>query len=365
MDQVELKKYLTQSLDMVLGSDGASSYTNSFTVDIKKEGVLIIPRLPAGYLIDTNFYQKIHKVLNIALYPAFTMLKQNSIYLVPINSKDIHVNRALFFPWVKGIPKRLVIPDLETFMEKEVSDNVIPLMKNYQIDYGKTVGIAIAGSSGSGKSTALVYILECVYQFLKKNQDPLNNLTIVDPKIDTPSRWARQRKVRCIYPTENRSKDDFLNQVNSELDRLLKLILKRQKLLYDNPKKQFSRVTLVIDEVASLTEGVSKNVKNDFFALLSQVCLLMRSANVCLILVAQRFDYSVIPVSCREQLSVNIQLGKISKKTTAFLFDDLDPDGIIVPSGRGTGLIQVNDNEHPSQVFPLLMPTYYVKGNIL
>ena len=364
MNQEDLTKYVTQSLNMVLGSDGASSYTNSFTVKIRKDGVLVIPRLPAGYLIDTNFYQKIYKVLNIALYPSFTMLKQNSIYLVPLNSKDIHINRALFFPWVKGIPRRLVIPSLETFIE-EVSNNVIPLMENYQIDYGKTVGIAIAGSSGSGKSTALVYILECVYRLLRKNENPLSNLTIIDPKIDTPSRWARQREIRCIYPTENRSKDDFLSQVNSELDRLLKLILKRQKLLYDNPRRQFSRVTLVIDEVASLTEGVSKNVKNDFFALLSQVCLLMRSANVCLVLVAQRFDYSVIPVSCREQLSVNIQLGKISKKTTAFLFDDLDPDGIIIPSGKGTGLIQVNDNEHPTQVFPLLMPTYYMKGNIL
>lgn len=365
MNQEDLTKYVTQSLNMVLGSDGASSYTNSFTVKIRKDGVLVIPRLPAGYLIDTNFYQKIYKVLNIALYPSFTMLKQNSIYLVPLNSKDIHVNRALFFPWVKGIPRRLVIPNLETFINEEVSNNVIPLMENYQIDYGKTVGIAIAGSSGSGKSTALVYILECVYRLLGKNEDPLRNLTVIDPKIDTPSRWARQREIRCIYPTENRSKDDFLSQVNSELDRLLKLILKRQKLLYDNPRRQFSRVTLVIDEVASLTEGVSKNVKNDFFALLSQVCLLMRSANVCLVLVAQRFDYSVIPVSCREQLSVNIQLGKISKKTTAFLFDDLDPDGIIIPSGKGTGLIQVNDNEHPTQVFPLLMPTYYMKGNIL
>lgn len=236
-------------------------------------------------------------------------------------------------------------------------------MKNYCINYGKAVGFAIAGSSGSGKTQALVYLLECIYQLLINSGSPTSNLTIVDPKIDTPSRSAR--KIKCIYPTDSRSKDDFLNQVNNELDKLLKTILKRQKLLYDNPKIQFSRITLAIDEVASLTEGVSKSIKDNFFVLLSQVCLLMRSANVCLILVSQRFDYSVIPVSCREQLSVNIQLGRISKKTTAFLFDDLDPDGIVIPAGRGTGLIQINDNEHPSQVFPLLTLTYYMKGNVL
>lgn len=44
---------------------------------------------------------------------------------------------------------------------------------------------------------------------------------------------------------------------------------------------------------------------------------------------------------------------------------DLDPEGIVIPIGKGTGLIQIIDNEHPYQVLPLLCPTYYTKKGIL
>ena len=46
------------------------------------------------------------------------------------------------------------------------------------------------------------------------------------------------------------------------------------------------------------------------------------------------------------------------------LFPDLNPEGIVIPIGHGTGLIQVIDNEHPYQVLPLLCPTYYTTEGI-
>ena len=64
----------------------------------------------------------------------------------------------------------------------------------------------------------------------------------------------------------------------------------------------------------------------------------------------------------REQINVLVQLGNINRKTTQFLFPDLDPEGIVIPLGRGTGLIQVIDDEHPYQVLPLLCPTYYLSS---
>lgn len=90
-----------------------------------------------------------------------------------------------------------------------------------------------------------------------------------------------------------------------------------------------------------------------------------RATKVHLLLVSQRFDYNSIPVSVREQLSVLIQVGNINHKTVQFLFPDLNPEGIVIPTGVGTGLIQVIDNEHPYQVLPLLCPTYSTKKGIL
>lgn len=354
----ELEQYLLQSLNMALGSliQGETSYTNSFDCQVTKEGFLFLPRLPAGYIIDDDLYQKIFLIANASLYPDYTLLKQNSAYFVPLKTDDIHVKRGLFFPWKKGISERLVISDLDSFVSSLEGDN-IPIMKNLSIDYDKVTSIAIAGNSGSGKSYALTYFLS----ILKK----ISELIIVDPKFDTPSRWARENHIPVIHPQQNRSKSDFVSEINENLSRCLALIQKRQEILYENPNHKFEHLTIVIDEVLALSEGVNKTIKDSFFSLLSQIALLGRATKVHLLLVSQRFDHTSIPVSVREQLNVLIQIGNINKKTTQFLFPDLDPEGIVIPIGKGTGLIQVIDNEHPYQALPLLCPTYYTKKGIL
>ncbi|NQP59481.1 cell division protein FtsK [Streptococcus suis] len=358
LSQKALGQYLLQSLNMALGSlmQGETSYTNSFTITIFEDGFVFIPRLPAGYLIDDDLYQKIFLIANAALYPRYTLLKQNSAYFIALDTDDIHVQRGLFFPWKKGISERLVIPDLEAFASHQ-KGKTIPIMKNLTIDYDKVTHLAIAGNSGSGKSYALTYFLS----LLKS----MSELILVDPKFDTPSRWARENAIPVIHPQQNRSKSDFVSEINESLSDCLNLIQKRQAILYDDPDHAFDHLTIVIDEVLALSEGVNKAIKESFFSLLSQIALLGRATKVHLLLVSQRFDHTSIPISVREQLNVLIQIGNVSKKTVQFLFPDLDPEGIVIPIGKGTGLIQIIDNKHPYQVLPLLCPTYYTKKGIL
>lgn len=358
MTKRELEQYLLQSLNMGLGTliQGETSYTNSFDCKIMDEGFLFIPRLPAGYIIDDELYQKIFLIANASLYPRYTLLKQNSAYFMALDTEDIHVQRGLFFPWKVGISKRLIISDLDDFAKKHNGD-IIPIMKNLALDYNKVTSIAIAGNSGSGKSYALTYFLSHLKQ--------ISELIIIDPKFDTPSRWARENNIAIIHPQKNRSKSDFVSEINENLSASLNIIQQRQEILFDNPKHQFEHLTIVIDEVLALSEGVNKTIKESFFSLLSQIALLGRATKIHLFLVSQRFDHNSIPISVREQLNVLIQIGNINKKTTQFLFPDLDPEGIVIPIGKGTGLIQIIDNEHPYQVMPLLCPTYYTKKGIL
>lgn len=358
MTDRELEQYLLQSLNMALGSimQGETSYTNSFNCKVMEEGFLFIPRLPAGYIIDDDLYQKIFLIANASLYPRYTLLKQNSAYFMALDSDDIHVERALFFPWKKGVSERLVISDLEEFSKNQAGGK-IPLMKNLELDYNKITSMAIAGNSGSGKSYTLTYFLSLLKD--------ISDLIIVDPKFDTPSRWARENQIAVIHPEQSRSKSDFVSQINEELSNCLNLIQQRQEILYDNPNHQFDHLTIVIDEVLALSEGVNKTIKESFFSLLSQIALLGRATKVHLLLVSQRFDHNTIPVSVREQLNLLIQIRNINKKTTQFLFPDLDPEGIVIPIGKGTGLVQIIDNEHPYQVLPLLCPTYYTKKGVL
>jgi hypothetical protein len=354
----ELEQYLLQSLNMTLGSvlQGETSYTNSFDINVQEEGFIFIPRLPCGFIIDDNLYQKIFLIANASLYPQYTLLKQNSAYFIALKSEDIHVQRGLFFPWKKGISQRLVISDLEQFTSS-IKGDAVPIMENLVVNYDKVTSIAIAGNSGSGKSYALTYLLSVLRNF--------SDLIIIDPKFDTPSRWAREHQIPVIHPHENRSKSDFVSEINESLSQCLSIIHKRQGILFENPRHDFKHLTIVIDEVLALSEGVNKAIKDSFFSLLSQIALLGRATKVHLLLVSQRFDHNTIPVSVREQLNVLIQVGNINQKTTQFLFPDLDPKGIVIPVGKGTGLIQIIDNEHPYQVFPLLCPTYYTKKGIL
>ena len=322
-----LQSYLLQSLNMALGAlmQGETSYTNSFNIVIQEGGFIFIPRLPCTYILDDELYNKIFLIANASLYLHYTLLKQNATYFIPLKTDDIHVQRGLFFPWKVGISKRLVIPDLDKYTSN-LPKNQIPIMENFTLNLDKVNHMAICGNSGSGKSYALTYLLSVL-----KNQ---SDLIIVDPKFDSPS--------QC-----------------------LNLIQQRQAILYDNPRHEFAHLTIVIDEVLALSEGVNKAIKESFFSLLSQIALLGRATKIHLLLVSQRFDHTTIPVSVREQLNVLIQIGNINSKSVQFLFPDLNPEGIVIPTGHGTGLIQVIDNEHPYQVLPLLCPTYYTTEGIL
>lgn len=357
METRELEQYIRQTLDMGLGSQmqGETSYTNSFDIHCRKDGFEFIPRLPAGYVIGNELYQQIYELANAALYPEYTLLKQNSAYFIPLETNDIHIERALFFPWMIGTSKRLVISDLDEFAMQ--SNGKLPIMQNLTINVDKITSIAVAGNSGSGKSYMLTYLLTML--------KPYSELIIVDPKYDTPSRWGHQNEVPVIHPDQSRSKSDFVSQVNEQLSQCLNVIYDRQNILFSDPGRKFNHIFIAIDEVMSLSEGINKSIKESFFSLISQIALLGRATRVHLLLVSQRFDYKTIPVSVREQLNVLIQLGNISRTTTQFLYADLDPTGIVIPTGQGTGLIQVIDSEHPYQVLPLLCPTYLTKAGIL
>ena len=356
MDKNELEKYLTQSLNMALDLGSESSYTNSFAVMVEEQGFHFVPRLPAGYLIDNELYFRIFIIANVALYPKYTVLKQNSAYFTALDSEDIHIQRSLFFPWKKGISERLVIPDLKKFAGENKGEQ-IQLMKNLTVNYNKVTGICISGNSGSGKAYFLSYLLEIL--------STMSRLIIIDPKFDSPSRWARSHGIEAIHPASNRSKSDFVSQVNDALSLVLQIIYERQGILYENPAHHFEHLTVVIDEVLALSEGVNKQIKESFMSLLSTIALLGRATNCHLILVSQRFDFNAVPVSVREQCNLLIQIGNINSKTIQFLFPDLNPEGIVIPLGKGTGLVQVIDSEQPYNILPLLTPTFYTEEGIV
>lgn len=279
MEQKSLELYLQQSLNLGLATSlqGESTYTNAFAIEVKDGGFEWIPRFPAGFIINFYLYKKIFEITSAALHPKYTLLPQTNTFFVAKDTSDIHIQRALYFPWIKGVSKRLMIPDLDDFTINITKDK-IPIMDNLTINFDEITSVGIAGNSGSGKSYFLTYLLTIMNTF--------SDLIVIDPKYDAPSRWVKVNKVEIIHPISTSSKSDFVSSVCESLSSCLEEIFLRQNLLFNNPKHDFKHITIVIDEVLALSEGVSKAVNDSFFSLLSQVALLGRATKIHLVLVS-------------------------------------------------------------------------------
>lgn len=256
----ETSRYITQCLNMALDLSGETSYTNSFKVETKDNGFLFIPRMPASYPLDNDLYQRIYKIANAALYPYKSLLKQSTMYLVATNEVDFGSKRAFYFPWT-GVSKRLLITDMQSYLKSNVTKD-IQIMQDVSIDFDKVTSILIAGNSGSGKSYALTYLLTILH--LKD----ISDLYIIDPKCDVPARWAHIYGLdnHTLFPTQEMSSSDFVSRCNELLAKLVKTIYERQRILYTDPHHQFKHLTVCIDEVLALTDGLPKKIKDSFFS---------------------------------------------------------------------------------------------------
>lgn len=356
------KNMLKQALNLGLGSSSSTettSYSGSFDISVDENGFAFVPRIPASYFIDNGLYESIFKIANVVCFPFYTVIKKPTMNLISWSADDFHSKRALWFDWMP-VNTRIKVP--ESYILKNRS-HIIPIMSHFFVDFNSVTSILIAGNSGSGKSYFLSYLLNFLYGM--NHRSKISDLFVIDPKKDSPARWCKAYNVDCLFPTKQGATTDFVADVTEVLSRFVKIIYDRQDQLYENSSIKFPHVCIVIDELLALTENIPKKLKDSFFSMISTISLMGRSTNVHLILVSQRFDANVIPVVVRQQANLKIQLGVISSATTRFLFEDLDPAGILVPTGRGTGLISFNDNKKLNQILPLQTPTFEAPKGVI
>ena len=351
----EWRNTLKQALNLGLGSNSSTettSYNGSFDISVSEAGFAFIPRIPASYLIDNSLYESIFKIANVVCYPYYTIIKKPTMNMISWPSNEFHSKRALWFDW---LPVNTRVRVSEDYISNNKTHK-IPIMSHFFVNFDSVTSVLIAGNSGSGKSYLLSYIMNSLHGVTPSSK--ISDLFVIDPKKDSPARWCKARGVDCIFPTKEGATSDFVANITEALSRFVKIIYDRQDQLYKNSSLIFPHVCIVIDELLALTENIPKKLKDAFFSMISAISLMGRSTNVHLILVSQRFDANTIPVVVRQQANLKIQLGVISSATTRLLFEDLDPAGILIPTGRGTGLISFNDNERISQVLPLQTPTF-------
>ncbi|XCY70817.1 cell division protein FtsK [Streptococcus iniae] len=356
-DRYALAQYILRNLNNALDINNESSYLNSFEIKIlsNDSGFLFIPNLPVSYSIDTKLYFDLFAICSGILYPFKTLLPQNNAYFVSYDTTNPNLGRAFFFPWIDGVPTRLKIDNLGTFIEQDIAENHIPIMANgINIDMNTVVHVAISGSSGSGKTHFVRYLIYCLKSFT-------NQILCVDPKLSDIYLLGKQLGLEVFAPTQGSNLNSFITEVNELLGQVIQKIYRRQEMLLTEPNKRFERIYIVIDELLALVQGSSKQARETFSQLLGTIALLGRQTNVSLILLSQRFDATAFGgnTAVREQINLSVILGEVNANTCQFLLPNTDVSNIVVPSGIGTGVIKFTDSQHRTHIMPLLTPTYF------
>ena len=358
-NKYELEQFILRNLNNALNINDESSYLNSFDIKVLSNdtGFLFIPNLPVSYPIDTKLYFDLYAICSGILYPFKTLLTQNNAYFISYDTTNENQARAFFFPWIDGIPKRLKIGNLQTFIKEKVSEKHIPIMSNtVSIDMTKVVHLAISGSSGSGKTHFVQYLIHCLKSIT-------NQIICIDPKLSDIFLLAKELNLEVFSPTKGSNLNSFITEVNELLARIINKIYERQEILLTKPNTKFERIYIVIDELLALVQGSSKQAREAFSQLLGTIALLGRQTNISLILLSQRFDATAFGgnTAVREQINCIVILGEVNANTCQFLLPNTNVDNIVVPAGIGTGIIKFTDSEHRTHIMPLLTPTYTIR----
>ena len=358
-NKFELEQFILRNLNNALNINDESSYLNSFDIKVASNdsGVFYVPNLPVSYSLSKKLYFDIFAICAGILYPFKTLLPQNNAYFVPYDTTNPNMARAFFFPWIDGVPTRLKIDDLQTFIKEKVSEKHIPIMENHVgIDMTKVVHVAISGSSGQGKTHFVKYLIYCLKSIT-------NQIICIDPKLSDIYLLAKELNLEVFSPTKGSNLNSFISECNALLAKIITILYQRQEILLTKPDTKFERIYIVIDELLALVQGSSKQAREAFSQLLGTIALLGRQTNISLILLSQRFDATAFGgnTAVREQINCVCILGEINANSCQFLLPNTNVDNIVVPAGIGTGIIKFTDSEHRTHIMPLLTPTYTIR----
>lgn len=351
----EIEKYITSLVNA--NSEEVSTYSNNVSTKIDGNKIYITFNSPTSFKINQDLYFKIFDVLNVPLFPILTLIPKEQMMVEEFPSSNISNSRAFVYPFRIGVPKRKIYSTLSSF-ENSFSDKIFEIMTGIEFSMKDLTSIAIASTSGGGKS----YL---IHQFLFYFKKIGAEMIIIDGKKDLPAKFAKKYGIKLITNNASKSDDNVLAEICDELSYLNEIITTRQNMLFENKVKEseLKPIVLVFDEIGAFTSLASKNIKETFFKLLTKILTLGRQSKVHVLLSSQRLDATTIPTICKEQCNCLIQLGNLSSNNLQYLFPDFKNFSMLLPideiGNKGCGIISLNGELHT-----FMVPTIKEKLNV-
>lgn len=228
---------------------------------------------------------------------------------------------------IVGIDYQIVfesLKDLVSFAKEYRKKGKIPIDKRLTIPFSHMI---ITGMTGSGKTTALYYLLLFLEFSVGKS-----SLNVIDPKREALLSFGELRG----YSVASESAE-----ILGVLRRFVELMGKRQEVMRKSVKKAkkfdidalgfgFRPYFIFVDELAALNAIFGKDEKAEFYALLSRVVLLGRSLGFYVVISLQQNNARELSTAIKEQIGFKVVLGNSGKQSYATLFDDLEgSDGLL------------------------------------
>lgn len=346
MTEIELQKYISSVLQSALKTDGETSSLNGYSISVKLDEYTgqghfdFIPTYPVKYAVDKKLNGEILGILSGALYPFFTLFAGGPNFVS--TNLPLTRARALRFYFKVGTYSRKKVSIDESY----IYSDFLPIMSGFDYDFKHNSGhVAITGSSGSGKTVMVEYLLSQFWLIGAK-------IIIIDPKLDR-NLWsfASSRGIEYHYPKVDSNPNAFDNETLDVLSKAVKKIGERQSHFLKNKSATFTPYIIFVDEAAAYSSKASRE-------LMEKIVLMGRACRVWLFVSAQSMDAtSVLSSTARDSMGLRMILSaNPSAEDCRYLMKGFDPNDIVIPHDEysfGLGLIEQKSD---GRVTPLLAP---------
>lgn len=354
----DFRESLTKRFELIYDNMQLNIYFDRFN-DYE---LIIAPVLPTAFNLLSE-YDKIFQIVSETLYPFYTVLSTVKPDIVSTVGEiyaetglDVVNNcRGLRFRLLKGTPEQMHVDSVDEL----INNRNLRINNQITLDFNDIVHTLITGQTGSGKTYTTLLLLNAYAAMARKGHINLK-MTIVDPKLADLKRFADKNGDvvdKCIAPRLQMKKNagSLMNDVNTELSKIVDMIIERQGELLKNKYADFPHYLLVIDELIALQVTSEKEIVDKFKKLLTQILVTGRETNVHVMLISQSFNSKYIDTTIREQANLIISMGE--GNALRFLFDDDEYKNVVVPVEKGGGIMKIIDNKHPIQALPVIFPT--------
>lgn len=205
-------------------------------------------------------------------------------------------------------------------------NNKVILDQNHLIDWEKEYHAVISGTTGSGKTMLIEYLIA---QAKESHWD----IHILDPKQSDLDKIKDTDQIAVA--DEKESMLDLLHETVEEMQNA-------QRAYKENSSIKLTPHLVVVDELAALKAMLDRKQQQQLLDDLKQIALLGRQAKFHLVVGIQQANANNISTEIREQMGIKILLGNSAPSARKFLFEDCELE-VPLAEGIGQGLISINN----------------------